>query len=201
LYIENHAFSNYIKILYSVFFLFPLPSFSCCWLFFLLWSSESWRFRSPLPVAGHLCIPTAPFSHRYLPQQCFQLDLVRASPIDLLASYFSVLALFPVVFCFCLFSLFLVLVFPCIVLSLFVLCMFYFCSSADLLCVSFTTLHLLLGFIPRPPPPPPPRDKFQTHLSVVEVCLNAIGFSLYFCCDFACNNALTSLVWLNPLWF
>jgi hypothetical protein len=43
------------------------------------------------------------------------------------------LSLFPDVFCFSLFSRF--LVFPRIVLSLFVLCVFYFCSFADLLCV------------------------------------------------------------------
>jgi hypothetical protein len=89
------------------FFLFPLPFFfSCCRFFSLLWSSGSRCFRSPPSVAGHLRVPTAPFSHRHLPQRCFRPDLVRASPVDRLAFYFTVLALFPVVFCFCLFSLF-----------------------------------------------------------------------------------------------
>jgi hypothetical protein len=134
------------------FFPFPLPSFSCCRLFSLLWSSESWRFRSPPPVVGHLRVPTAPFSHRHLPQWCLKPDLVRVPPVDRLAFYFPVLALFPVVFCFVFCSpCFLVLVFPCIVLSLFVLCVFYFCSSADLLCVRFAALGLLPDFILCPP--------------------------------------------------
>jgi hypothetical protein len=132
------------------FFLFPLSTFYCCQLFSLLWSSRSQRFHSPPPMAVHLRVPTVPFSHRHLPQQCFQPDLVRASPVDRLAFYFPILALFPVVFCFYLFSLFFGLVFSCIVLSLFVLCVFYFCSFADLLRVSFATLHLLPSFIPRP---------------------------------------------------
>jgi hypothetical protein len=131
-----------------------------------------------------MCVPTAPFSHRHLPQQCFRPDLVRASPIDRLAFYFPVLALFPIVLLyFVCSSYFFVLVFPCIILSLFVLCVFYFCSSTDLLRVSFATLHLLPGFIL---PPPPPRDELQMHLSVVGVCLNAIGFSLYFLFAYIC---------------
>jgi hypothetical protein len=190
------------------FFLFSLPSFYCCQLFSLLWSSGSRRFRSLLPMAGHLRVPTAPFSHRYLPQRCLQPNLVQVSPIDRLAFYFPVLTLFPVVFCilFCS-SLFVVLVFPCIVLSLLVLCVFYFCSSADLLCVRFAALHLLPNFILRTPPP---RDELQTHLLVFGVCLNPISFSLYFLfacicfslyfyCVFTCNNALASLIWLDPL--
>jgi hypothetical protein len=86
----------------------PLPFFfSCCRFFSLLWSSGSWRFRNLPPMAGHLRVLTAPLSHCHLPQLCFRLDLVRASPVvDRLAFYFLVLALFFVVFCFCLFSLF-----------------------------------------------------------------------------------------------
>jgi hypothetical protein len=140
-------------------------------------------------MAGHMRIPTTPFFHRHLPQRCFWPDLVRTSPIDHLAFYFPVLALFPIVFCFSpYFSK------PhCI---LFVLPIFWFwfslyCSfSVCFVCVLF------LQFFQSPPcqfccPPPIarlysalPRKELQTHLSVVEVCLNAIGFSLYFL--FAC---------------
>jgi hypothetical protein len=94
-------------------------------------------------------IPTTPFSHRRLPQWCFWPYLVRTSPVDRLAFYFPVIALFPIVFC--LFSLFFGFGFPCIVLSLFVLCVFYFCSSSDLLRVSLAALHLLPGFIQHSP--------------------------------------------------
>jgi hypothetical protein len=126
-------------------------------------------------VAGHLRFPTAPFSHCHLPQRCFRPDLVRASPVDRLAFYFTVLALFPIVFCFCLFSLFFGFGFS------------LYCSfSVCFVCVLF------LQFCRSPPcqfccPPPtaglysaPPRDELQTHLSVVEICLNMISFSLYF---------------------
>jgi hypothetical protein len=130
-------------------------------------------------VAGHLRIPTMPFSHRHLPQLCLQLDLVQASPVDRLAFYFPVLALFPIVFCFCLFS-------PFFGFGFFLYCSFSVCF----VCVLF------LQFCRSPPHPvrrPPPTaklyfalplDELQTHLLVVRVCLNAISFSLHFL--FAC---------------
>ena len=158
-------------------------------------------------MAGHLRVPTAPFSHCHLPQQCFRLDLVRASPVDRLAFYFPILALFPIVFYFCLFSL------------LFGFDFSQYCSFS----VCFVYV-LFLQFCRSPsrqfrrPPPTvglyaaPPHNELQMHLSMVGVCLNTISFSLYFlfclylffslylCCVFACNNALVSLVWLDPLW-
>jgi hypothetical protein len=133
------------------FFLFPLPFFfSCCHFFSLLWSFGSWCFRSPLSVAGHLCVFTAPFFHRHLPQWCFRPDLVRASLVDRLRFISLFLLCFLLFFVFVCSPCFLVLVLPCIVLSLFVLCVFYFCNTADLLRVSFAALYLLPGFIPHP---------------------------------------------------
>ena len=163
---SSYLLDALVPVSLPFFFLFPLPSFSCCWLFSLLWSSGSRRFRSPPPVAGHLLVLTAPFSHRHLPQWCFQPDLVRASLVDRLTFYFSILALFPIVFCFVCFPV------------------FWFCFC--FVCVLF------LQFCRSPlcqfccPPPiarrysAPPHDELQTHLPVVGVCLNAIGFSLYF---------------------
>jgi uncharacterized membrane protein YbhN (UPF0104 family) len=130
-------------------------------------------------VAGHLCIPTVPFSHCHLPQRCFWPDLVRASPVDRLAFYFPILALFSVVFCFLFvfpafwFWFFLVLLFLCL-----------FC-----VCFIFAVLPIFSASVSRPLPTAGlysahPRDELQTHQSVVEVCLNAIDFSLYFL--FAC---------------
>jgi hypothetical protein len=165
------------------FFLFPLPSFYCCQLFSLLWSSGSRRFRSLLPMAGHLRVPTAPFSHRYLPQRCLQPNLVQVSPVDRLAFYFPVLTLFPVVFCILFCSpFFWCWFFP----VLFFLCLF---------CVCFIFVVLPISSASGSPPstycqtlfcapPPPPRDELQTHLLVFGVCLNPISFSLYFL--FAC---------------
>jgi hypothetical protein len=152
-------------------------------------------------VAGHLRIATMPFSHRHLPQLCLQPDLVPTSPVERLAFYFPVLALFPVVFCFCLFSLFFGFGFS------------LYCSfSVCFVCVLF------LQFCRSPPhpvcrPPPTaklyfalPRDELQTHLSVVGVCLNAIGFSLHFlfaCIDFfhVFYVVFLLVIMLSPRWF
>jgi hypothetical protein len=145
------------------FFLFPLPSFSCCRLFSLLWSSESRRFHSPPPMASHLRVPTAPFSHRHLPQRCLQPNLVRVSPVNRLAFYFPVLALFPVIFCFFFFFLF----------SLFFGFGFsLYCSfSTCFVCVLFLQFSRSpLRQVHRPPPtarlyftppPPPPATNFK----------------------------------------
>jgi hypothetical protein len=84
---------------------FPPFLFSCCKLFSLLWTFKSRHFLSQPPVAGHLRIPTASFSHCHLPHWCFRLDLILASLVDHLVFYFLILALFPIVFCFYLFSL------------------------------------------------------------------------------------------------
>jgi hypothetical protein len=153
-------------------------------------------------VAGHLRVPIMPFSHRHLPQRCFWPNLVQAFPVDRLAFYFPVLSLFPVVFCFVCSPCFLVLVFPCIILSLFFLCVFYFYSSTNLLHVSFVALHLLPGFISLPL-----ATNFKctyqwsgsarTQLIFFFFCISfmlVFVFSLYFCCVFPCNNALASLV-------
>jgi hypothetical protein len=75
--------------------------------------------------------------------------------------------------------------FPCICFSislycffLFVLCVFYFYSSTDLLCVCFAVLHPLSGLFPRPH-----RVELLTRPSVYGVYLHVIGFiSLYFYC-------------------
>jgi hypothetical protein len=152
-------------------------------------------------VAGHLCAPTASFSYRHLPSSAS--DQILSEPFRLIVWRFISMFLlcFPLYFIFVCSSCFLVLVFPCIVFSLFVLCVFYFCSSVDLLCISFAALHLLSGLYYAPP-----CDELQIHLSLVEISLNAIGFSLYFLfaciCFFPCISVLFLLViMLSPHWF
>jgi hypothetical protein len=157
------------------FFLFPLPFFfSCCRFFSLFWSSGSWCFRSPPSVAGHLCVPTAPFSHHHLPQRCFRPNLVRASPIDRLAFYFTVLVLFPVGFFFFVLPVFWFWLFP----VLFFLCLFFVCFIFAVLPISSASISLPSTYCRALFHTP--RNELQMHLSVVEVCLNVIGFSLFF---------------------
>jgi hypothetical protein len=151
-------------------------------------------------MAGHLRVPTAPFSHCHLPQWFFRPDFVRASPVDLLAFYFTVLALFPIVFCFCLFSLFF-----CFGFSLY--CYFSVCF----VCVLFLQLCRSPSCQFHHPPPiarlysAPPRNEFQTYLSVVKVYLNVIGFPciLFFLVFvFPCISVVFFLViMLLPRWF
>jgi hypothetical protein len=138
-------------------------------------------------MAGHMPISTVPFSHHHLPQRCFWPDLVQTSPIDHLVFYFPVLALFPTVFCF-------LFVLPIFLFWFFLYCYF----SAYFVCVLF------LQFCQSSPrqfrcpsptaglysvPPPPPTTNFKRTCQWL-VCLNAIGFSMYFL--FAC-------IWFFPI--
>jgi hypothetical protein len=90
--------------------------------------------------------------------------------------------------------------FPCICFSiflycffcLFVLCVFYFYSSTDLLYVCFAVLHPLSGLFPRPH-----RIKLLTRPSVYGVYLHVISFiSLYFFIVLL----VISLVSISRLW-
>jgi hypothetical protein len=114
------------------FFLFPLPFFfSCCWFFSLLWSSESRCFRSP-PSVQVICAspprlsPIATFLSSAFGQ-------ILSEPLRLIVWRFISLFLlcFPLFFVFVCSPYFLVLVFPYIFLSLFVLCVLFlqFCRS------------------------------------------------------------------------
>jgi hypothetical protein len=106
---------------------------------------------------------------------------ILSEPLRLIVWHFISLFLlcFPLYFVFCLFSLFFGFGFSCI---------FFF--SVCFVCVLFLQFfRSSLRQFCRPPPTvglysTPLCDKLQTHLSVVEVCLNEIGFSLYFL--FAC---------------
>jgi hypothetical protein len=133
------------------FFLFSLPFFFLVVGFFsLLWSSRSRLFCSPPPVAGHLCLSLIA---TFLSDASSQIS---SEPLRLIVWHFISLFLlcFSLYFVFVCSSCFWVLIFPCIVLSLFGLCVFYFCSFADLLHVSFIASTYCQALFCAPPPPP-----------------------------------------------
>ena len=97
-----------------------------------------------------------------------------------------------------------------IVLSLFVLCFFWFCADLPISYAPVSSLSFHCRAFFRAPT----ATSFQHASQYSRICLHAIGFflvfpfacicffifSLYFCLFFSCNNSLVSLVRLDPLW-
>jgi hypothetical protein len=146
-------------------------------------------------VAGHLRVPTAPFSHRHLPQQCFWPDLVRVSPVDCLVFYFLVLALFPVIFCFYLFSLFFGFGFSlfCFVCILFL----QFCRSPprQFRCPPPTAV------LYSTPLPSPPRQTSNAHFNGRGLLEHDRFFPVFPFCLYLFFPCIFVVIMLLPHWF
>ena len=190
-------------------FLRLFPCFSICFWVSLFRSSGVWWF-----VVLHLL----QVCHAPPPRQASIASSRCGVSAGLRPGFPSVDPLFFGFPCFCLgfsvFALVSLYLFWCFALLLFYLFMCFlgfFVVSADLLWAGFATLRPLLGFFCAPH-----RDNLPSCFSLYEVSVHTISFfpciffllvfsSIAFLFPvfrllFACNNALASMVCLDPLW-
>jgi hypothetical protein len=127
---------------------------------------------------------------------------ILSEPLRLIVWRFISLFLFcfPLCFFFFLFSLFFGFGFSLYCSFSVCFCVFYFCSSTNLLRVNFATLHLLPGFIPHPPRRTSNAPVSGRGLLERDRFFPVFSFFLYL--FFPCISVVFLLViMLSPRWF